>query len=296
MRPHLNAGWLLAAHRCELLQPGDFVNLPICWPASELVVANVEGQVHAFPNACPHRGARIYTDLAGNMPPVCRYHGRLLRPEQTKTYHTRWAGDWLFVCVADDMPALEDAFFLHDSPPPRRHSTLQYVYPCHWRVAVENAIDNEHVAHVHAASLARLGLSRTSLVTRASGSSCEFFASQQSPRLDAIGRTMPCSDAFDYAHALLYPWAAVSSTRGWIYSLQHYFPRQDGKTSFVSRLFVQADAPPHAAALFDQVAAVSAQVFREDAEVCALLPVGDVGKLGPADDRVAHFRRDGYRG
>lgn len=281
--------WHLVGHSCELAQPGDFLCLPI-EPGFEIAVMNVDGKLAAFDNRCPHRGARIFTERRGNRPPVCAYHGRCatlnVRPMHIAVRH-----GFVFV-VAGETNAFWAMWLLLISEAPllRLHSTLELVMDCDWQVAVENALDSEHIEHVHPSSLASLELSREHLERSFTGSSIEYFKSAQAERLDRIGRQFEWSASFDYAHQHFYPYAAISSTRGWTWSMQHYLPRADARTTFISRLFVPASAPARLDHLFATVAATSERVFREDAEICARVAPGHEGILGPRDDRIAHFR------
>jgi len=291
----MNDAWHLVAHKSEIAAPGDYVVLQ--WdPLEQLAVMNVAGEIVAFDGRCPHRGANIFAESRGNRPPICGYHGRRAQPKDLRRFHAAWVGDWLFVNrtafrgtpLADGSAIAE---FLLGAPKLRLHSAASYVYDCHWTVAVENALDNEHVPHVHAETLARLGLARTGMHLDRDGSSLEVFKSNQSERMDRIGRFFDEQLPFDYAHTHVHPYAALSSTRGWTWALQNYFPRADGRTQFVSRLFVPTSAASakmdH---FFDRVQALNARVFDEDAAICARVPAGYAGNLGPRDDRIRHFR------
>jgi hypothetical protein len=287
--------WIIAAHRCELVEPGDFVTI-----TPDVAVMNVDGEVVAFMNTCPHRGARIYTEPRGNRPPVCAYHGRCARPSQVETYLCQWVGDWLLVDWTDGRVRLGDgnglshmeADFLRGSPALRLHSEIRRTYDFGWRVAVENALDNEHVAHVHTGTLATLQLARAGLEVLPGGSSIEAFRSAVADRLDRVAPLFASTYPFDYAHLHLAPYSAVATTRGWTYALQLYLPRLDGRTDFVSRLFVQteAGARPGQDRYYAAVAAMNDRVFAEDEAICQIVVPGFTGNLGPRDDRIAHFR------
>jgi len=290
--------WHLVGHVSELANPGDFVVLPFATDR-EIVLSNIDGDVVAWDNRCPHRGARIYTEPRGNRAPVCGYHGRCARAQDVHRFHvTEVYGGFLFVCTdphAPGVPAIDSRTFdfLEETPPLRFHSEIRAVYSHDWTVAVENALDNEHVPLVHGDSLSTLGLTRAALHCDHDGSSLELFVSAQADRLDRVGklfdhRLLTC----DYAHAHLFPYGAIATTRGWTYALQNYFPRSDGGTTFVSRLFVQ-DGGEHETARLRWAAAVAnmnERVFAEDGAICDLVQVGFTGNLGPRDDRIRHFR------
>jgi phenylpropionate dioxygenase-like ring-hydroxylating dioxygenase large terminal subunit len=280
--------WHIAAHRSELANPGDFILLP--WTADgELAVANMGGQVVAFDNRCPHRGARIFTELRGNREPRCQYHARLATAENVKRFETAVIGDFILVGKPPAPHCAPEAIFdlLQQAPWLSLHCTLSFVMDCHWTVAVENALDAEHVDHVHAGSLAKLALRRKALHSYPNGSSLEQFTS--GARLDVTSKFFPHEQPFDYVHAHLFPYSCLSSTRGWTYSLQHYFPRPDGRTNFIHRLYTAPTDLPMPG-FFDSVAKLNARVFAEDAAICALVAPGHTGTLGPNEERIRHFR------
>lgn len=288
--------WHPVAHASELEHEGDFVCLP--WRAdAEVAVMRQAGELVAFDNRCPHRGARIFTELSGNREPRCAYHQRLATAGTVRRYVTKVNGGWMFVCDGPGEPhdlvrSIEPADlgeFVHETPPLRLHSTLRLVMDCDWTVAVENALDFEHVETAHASSLAKLALVPKNLGCYADGSSIEEFTSE-SGRLGRMGRFFSAEQRFDYKHAHLYPYSCLSSTRGWTYSLQHYFPRADGRTEFIHRLYAAETTRP-IPEFFDSVARLNEQVFREDAAICALVPAGHDAPLVERERRITHFRR-----
>ncbi len=67
-------GWLTVGHESQLRERGDYVMVEI-GRESVFVVADDEGEPHAFLNTCRHRGARIIQDAEGRVPRVqCPYH------------------------------------------------------------------------------------------------------------------------------------------------------------------------------------------------------------------------------
>jgi len=67
-------GWLCVGHVDRLRERGDFVMAEI-GRESVFVVADHDGEPHAFLNTCRHRGARIVENAEGRMPRIqCPYH------------------------------------------------------------------------------------------------------------------------------------------------------------------------------------------------------------------------------
>src|SRR5919198_390741 len=67
-------GWLCVGHVDRLRERGDFVMAEI-GRESVFVVADDDGEQHAFLNTCRHRGARIVENAEGRMARIqCPYH------------------------------------------------------------------------------------------------------------------------------------------------------------------------------------------------------------------------------
>jgi phenylpropionate dioxygenase-like ring-hydroxylating dioxygenase large terminal subunit len=281
--------WHPVAHASELANEGDFILLP--WRANgEIAVMRQAGDLVAFDNLCPHRGARIFTEIRGNREPRCVYHARLATADNVRRFQLMTLGDWIFAGTWQTPPSpfgrIDD--LMGQVPPLRLHSTLAFTMDCHWTVAIENALDSEHIEHVHPNSLSKMALTSVEQNFYRDGSSFERFRSD-SGRLGRMGKFFPGEQRFDYAHAHLFPYSCLSSTRGWTYSLQHYFPRADGRTNFIHRLYAAQTTRP-LPEFFDSVARLNEAVFREDAEICARVPAHFAGTLGPREERIAKFR------
>ena len=70
-----NQCWLYAAHASELPEPNSFVSRRV--GGRELIInRDNDGQIHAFYNACSHRGAMVCREKTGKSKWfVCPYHG-----------------------------------------------------------------------------------------------------------------------------------------------------------------------------------------------------------------------------
>lgn len=290
--------WIPVAHESEVSKEGDFLCLP--WRTDgELALMRQSGQLVAFNNRCHHRGAKIFDALTrGNREPRCSYHARLSTADNVVRYETFTFGGFVFCAGVPyrqrlrTLPTtMEDPIgsLLSGAIGLRLHSEFTMVMDCHWTVAVENALDYEHVGSVHTGSLSKLLGTPLAPVLWNCGWSYQEFKARSPSALDFVGKSMGERwGSFDYAHALFFPNACVSSTRGWTYSLQNYFPRADGKTLFLHRLFVPPEAHNDG---YEPVAVLNRKVFEEDAAVCARVAPWFAGQVGVGDERLAHFRR-----
>ncbi|WP_194396293.1 aromatic ring-hydroxylating oxygenase subunit alpha [Microbacterium atlanticum] len=74
--------WLLAGHIDQLAKPGAFLTIAL-GDRDAVIRKDADGQVHAFYNVCPHRGARLCEGRTGAQSPraiMCPYHGWTFTP------------------------------------------------------------------------------------------------------------------------------------------------------------------------------------------------------------------------
>lgn len=78
-RKVLSKHWVFVGHESEIKNPNDYVTRDFA--AGKVIFArDRKGKVHAFLNVCPHRGAIICRDRAGNRKTFsCPYHGWTFR-------------------------------------------------------------------------------------------------------------------------------------------------------------------------------------------------------------------------
>jgi phenylpropionate dioxygenase-like ring-hydroxylating dioxygenase large terminal subunit len=302
--------WHLVAHRSELAAPGDYVRLD--WPLGELVLFNDNGDIVAFDNLCPHRGARYFVEDVGNGRIACPYHGWSFRDgtlriplRQTfdaeeiatarlNTYQTAWCGDFLFAGAApvQDLtgqlgatgPTLETV----SRQITARRDFNAFEWRSKWRVAVENALEGYHVNAIHPQTLAPLGLVDDETTFDGGGSTYTARIGDDRTRkgLDRMARFFDIDHAYDgYWTVHVFPFAMLSSTYGYSYSLQTFFPAPTAdRTWFTSRLLTAKVRPGSESVLdgfFESTARVNRQVFEEDHAICSRVsPLFDMGKTG----------------
>lgn len=319
--------WHLLCHASELPKTGDFLKLR--WLDKDVVVASDQGNLIAFDNICPHRGAKFYTAEHGNGPISCRYHGwthnagELHIPCRHKfnagdlenlslgTLRTDWCGDFLFASPnpAHSLDAqLGDLFGKVASVSMEihgRHAWNAYTYDCDWKIAIENALDSLHTPFVHKDSLNRLQLSDPINTYHGVNSVAEFEIRDEKmlKRLKGTARLFQSDERFEgYMSIYMFPFTMLTSTFGYSYSLQHFFPsNQPEKTHFYSRLLCGAlrQGLPDGALnhFFDSTAAVNKTVFEEDNAICRDIDYGhyswdDLARLSTDEEKIAHFRRN----
>ncbi len=317
--------WHPICHRSEVPGPGDFVRLT--WLDEEVVAWNDGGNVIVFDNVCPHRGARYLSASCGNSPLTCRYHGWSYRggklwiprketfdPDEIarvrlNTLQSAWCGDFLFGAIAPKMPLnvqLEGVTDLLESMSrsiTKRVDMDTYAYECDWRVAMENALEPYHIDLVHDDTLKSLKLDAGSndLFAFTSVWYAKIQDERTVKRLKAMRRFFNLTYQFEgYASVYFFPFSMISSTFGYSYSMQNFFPGcRSNETSFTSRLLTSAPGSPEAVEVLEPFFAATAEfnrrVFREDHEICKRVKPGhwDLARLMPlaqSEAKVAHFR------
>jgi len=318
--------WHLICHRNELPQPGDYLRLQTV--LGDLVVFNDAGDLVAFDNLCPHRGARMFGGTEGNQPATCRYHGwsynhgRMVIPltedfggcathtAQINKYKVDWCGDFLFVGVTprqalyDQLGGTAEVLENISFNISGRFDFNSYEYQSYWAVAVENALEPYHIGMVHPETLGTLHLEAGR--NEYHGQNSIWYAPVGNQRLNKQLRLLKKQFAIDYGYegymsVYLFPFTMISSTYGYSYSLQHFFPsaRNDETAHFSSRLLLAHAASEQGqkiiAPLFSSTAQVNRKVFAEDHEVCQLVPrtswnMEPLKYASVAEEKIGHFR------
>lgn len=318
--------WHLICHRSELPIHGDFVKFEV--GDDEVVVFNDHGELVAFDNRCPHRGARIFEAEAGNQSATCQYHGWTFsngkmivpRPEEfsrcdlsrveLRRWQTAWIGDFLFVGkqplqsideqLSQTRNILEDLSFGIDG----RVDFNAYKFECDWPIAIENALEPYHVAMIHPQSLGKLDLEEgeNSFFGRNSVWYSRLGNQRMAKQLESLKRFFNLDYQFEgYMSLYLFPFTMLSSTYGYSYSLQSFYPSsQTGSTNFSSRLLKMALRPglekTAMDSFFASTANVNRRVFDEDNRICKRVP-SDSWSLNPplffadSESKVLHFRQ-----
>ncbi|MDA0219914.1 MAG: aromatic ring-hydroxylating dioxygenase subunit alpha [Proteobacteria bacterium] len=173
--------WVFAGRAGDLAKPGDVRPVEVAGRPL-LLVRGREGDIRAFHNVCPHRGARLVGEAQdGRTMLTCPYHawtytldGRLkarphfhrpdchdqagddnvtLFPVRCVTWH-----DWIFVNLDGKAEPFEDFiapvsawFDGFDLSAVRCASHRAWEFDCNWKLAVENYCDFYHVFLVHPA-------------------------------------------------------------------------------------------------------------------------------------------------
>ena len=287
--------WLLAAHRSELAAPGDYITLQA--GPDHIACFNLDGNVYSWDNVCRHRGARVLQGTHGNKALTCPYHGLTGMATVGEQYLTQWIGDFLF--VGDGSTRIEDD--LNDFGPlltgiskmiAGRHSFEQLPMPCEWKVAVENTLEDYHVATVHADSIGKLRLKLDS--TDQHGKNSGALYTIEDPHtvkgLEAMAKYFEEVRPSHYFHLFLYPYTCLSSVGGLTFSLQHYLP-SGGYTNLHTRLYGAKTKPgaPDMRWLYDEATSFNRLVFEQDAAICARI-VDDGTFLTASETRVQWFR------
>ena len=316
--------WHLLCHRSELPHAGDYLKLH--WLGQEVVVFNDLGNLVVFDNVCPHRGTRFFVEQEGNGSIACPYHGWSYRAgtlhipckerfapadlekARLNILQTDWCADFLFAAVTPRLSLdqqLGDTFNLLGALSfniAGRSDFNAYTFECDWRVALENALEPLHVPFIHRDSLAQLDLGDgdNSFTAWTSVWEAPIGNAGTAKKLQGIRRLFQIEQQYaGYQSIYLFPFTMLSSTFGYSYSLQHFFPaRQTGQTHFSSRLLngltknaATADALSE---FFRTSAAMNRQIFDEDHAICKRIhtdvdATDSFGILSTDEKKIAHF-------
>lgn len=316
--------WHFGCHMSQVSKPGDFVLIKIA--NRQVAIINDNNEIRAFDNVCPHRGAFIYADNYGNAAPVCKYHGWSLshgktnRPNDSnyerpacsfKFFQIGYCGSLIFFAMdphtsldeqitSDLFSVIEDMSFGFGS----LHDNNSYIYQSPWMVAVENALEPDHVPFVHINTLGVLDLVNYRNSYYGFNNIVDFDVGNQRYKkmlssLKVYFDPNQMSQDFGYRSIFIFPFTFISTTFSYSFSVQTFFPKNIDQTWFSSWLYkgplIKQSAASHMDSFFDSTASVNRQVFEEDHSVCKLITYDNwqaskVEGLSILEEKIRHFR------
>lgn len=178
-----NRCWLYLGHESEIAAPGDFVRRPVAGRPLIFVRSAKTGQIRAFHNTCPHRGAAVCRTDSGNGKVFqCFYHawsfdtdGKLVGFPDRQGYGPAFRVEemglkpvaglesyrgFVFVTFNKDVEGLVDYLSgardyldliidASESGWKILNGSNQYSINANWKLLVENSIDGYHAAPTH---------------------------------------------------------------------------------------------------------------------------------------------------
>ena len=318
--------WHPIGHTSELANDRDFVRFDI--KDFEVVVINDKGNFVAFDNLCPHRGARFFTEDFGNSIVKCLYHGWSysrgkvnvagiktfqgcgIEHAALNEFHLEACGDFLFF-------AIEPRCSLQDQLGPDVSSILKrvggdidsradfnrYPFKCDWAIALENALEPYHIPLIHTDTLATLQLGVG--VNEFFGENSIWYSPVENEkvekRLKSLSRFYATTEPFQgYMSIFLFPFSMISSTFGYSYSVQNFFPSPSAdSTFFTSRLYPAKNSEPRykdmTSGFVQSSAEINRKIFDEDHQICMRIPSKSWSTSPPRftstlEQKLLHFR------
>lgn len=285
-------------HISELENYNDFIKLQIY--DNEVIVYNDEGHLICFDNICPHRGAPFLcdNDNEGCRELICPYHGwrykkgKLIIPNKNEfndsdlnkislyEYQVDNCGDFIFFSKQPIMSLKEQLGEFYSLLEEISYSISKKIdlnttnFESNWKISLENALENYHVASVHPNTLAPLGLTKGDVEFDGLNSlwTSEISNQKAFKKLQKI-KSFFNNDIFykeNYFSMYLFPFGMISSTFGYSYAFQSFFPNNVKQTSFYSRTY-SVHSELDTKAFYNSVKDVNRQIFDEDISICNLV-------------------------
>lgn len=319
--------WHLIGHRNELPMSGDFIRFKI--DTGDVVIFNDEGEIRVFDNLCPHRGAYIFNQNSGNQPATCRYHGWTFKNGKTiipnekdftgcelnkarlNEFKLSWCGDFIFFSknpardLYEQLGGVSEILENISFNVSESIDINQYEYECYWPIAIENALEPYHISLVHPGTLSTLNLSEGENIFY--GENSVWYSKIGNSRIDKQLKSLRKYFNIDYSYEgymsiFIFPFSMISSTYGFSYSVQNFFPMyKDGsKTSFSSRLLrtpsVSDQADSVVRSFLKSSANINRKVFEEDHSICKIIPKNawsrnELQYKNKLEEKIDHFRK-----
>lgn len=318
--------WHFGAHKSELANNKDYVIFKIY--DFEVVLYNDSGNIICFYNVCPHRGARLMSDdydclTKGNGNILCKYHhwgfsnNKLHIPNKDEFSHckdidlfrlkTTYCGDFVFFSHNPQMDLQAQLGDFYNEIQTISHSINQCInindktkFKSNWKIGIENSAEPYHLNAVHPNSLAPLNMQSTHIFcdmnSKVSGSIAnEKYYKKLKRNKDLFNLSNYYEEA--YFSYYLFPFIILSSTFGYSYSVQTFFPNTPQNTHFTCRSYgVHSDL--NIDAWNEGVIKMNKQIFDEDSiptklvQDASLLSDMQLVYAKNEENRILHFHKN----
>lgn len=295
--------WIYVATLYDLSEENSFAVVPAF--ATQVVVQNIKGNLHAFSNICTHRYSILQNKAFGKRPLVCPYHGWSFSssglptiPESQKeqsysveelsslklqAYKVRDFCNLVFIALdKEGLPELED--YLSDSVGPLSTLTSsigsllsreEFYVNANWKLVIENTLDSLHVRQVHPSSLGKLGAYNITNALFCNGHS-QFDGSSPSgvEELKKLKKKLGDFnlDISGYRHFFVYPRLTISSVMGLTINIHSVQPLEYNQCRVINSVYATKLNDPEMTSALQRLsgAAMSSfvhQVWHEDHSV-----------------------------
>lgn len=279
------------AHISELQNESDFYRIDAA--GRNIVLWNDSGTIKAFENCCPHRGCRIIDKEEGCGKMICPYHGwtfhsgKVAIPSKNdfnqsdienislKYYSVEQCGNFIFFSPSPKQSLKDQLGDFYNDVEKMSYSINSRVdknpqsFDSNWKIGVENALESYHVSFVHPSTLQPLSLQNGTINYSNANSfwHSPIGNSKVNNKLQKVDLMFNREfNENNYFSLFVFPFSMISSTYGYSYAFQTFFPEKTDKTNFISRTYsVNGN---DLKSFYDNVIAVNKQIFQEDAEVC----------------------------
>jgi phenylpropionate dioxygenase-like ring-hydroxylating dioxygenase large terminal subunit len=319
--------WHLIGHKNEFPCPGDFVKFETA--LGDIIIANDAGEIIAFDNKCIHRGSSLISSDYGNQSLSCKYHGwtyingKTFIPNQgsfqqcsleniyLNKYKLEWCGNFLFVSISPNSELKNQineiynilekiSYDIED-----RLDFNRFDFNCYWPIAIENALEPYHIPFIHSKTLAKLKLEegRNDLFALNSIWHAPIGDLRSKKLLDSMKKYFDLKCNFDnYMSIYIFPFSMLSSTYGFSYSMQNFFPSENIQiaTKFSSRFYASRlnnslESRKILGAFVESSIKINRQVFEEDSQICNTIPydswsLDNLNYQSNLEEKIKHFR------
>lgn len=320
----LKNSWHFLCHKTEVSKKNSFIN--ISYEGIEIFAVNENGVINVFENMCLHRGSKLVEGKSGMWNKKCPYHGvcyedgfpinlaekGLIKSKERirlNKFQAAEVGDFIFFTdeqnIQDVKSYLGKNSFKHLSDISNTIECLlsdtEYTYDCRWEVAVENALEPLHLEDIHPETLNTLNLgpsvnqeSRNSIIFNHSINNSSMLKG-----LNKIQKFFKYKFSDSYHSTYVFPFLFVSSTFGFSFSIQTFFPANDKfKTHFRSRVYESKLADKSKRSLlktfFESSLDINRLIFEEDAEICSKIVKTEnhfIGPIADTEEKILWFRK-----
>lgn len=279
------------AHESELSNHGDFIRIRA--GGHDIILYNDDGNIISFENRCPHRGCILISSASGTCEILCPYHGWKFKENQAIIpnknrfenlqnpglyHHTiEKCGQFVFfspspcITLQEQLGQFWDILETISRDVTCKINDNLQPFLSNWKISLENALENYHVNSVHPNSLGILQPSDGEVIYNGLNSLWISKIQNEKIALRLQKLHLLFNNKYqneNYFSLYLFPFSMISSTYGYSYAFQTFFPKSSSETAFLSRTYATKTEYME---FYESVTTLNHQIFAEDANICNLM-------------------------
>ncbi len=303
--------WTFAGLTSEVSKHNDYLQINL--GNQSVVIHNFSGELKAFDNICTHRFCQIHTDIKGNRPLQCPYHGwafdrsgvpvgipdsgsfdcldsQVRYNLKLKNWLLATCGSFIFIKQSDDGISLENylgealsQILIFSNAIGNQIFDDRITVNANWKIVVENTLEGYHVNSVHSDTFGKFSIENPKFTHQKYHSSYRSTSTDIDKKWRRIKRLFVDREIGEdfYNHQLIFPNLNFAFSQGISFFIQIIRPVSIEQTQVINYVFIAnlnrvlSQVEEEIVSVFsNSIGKFYEQVFLEDKQICEQIQRG----------------------